>query len=139
VPVIGNGDVRRGEDAAQMIEETGCDGVMIARGSHGTPWLFHAARAALDGLPVPPDPDPATRFRICLEHAENAIRFERDAAKAVLEFRKHLGWYTKGLPGGRILRQELFQVEDLGQIEELLGQYLDAHEAGALTVAQGTA
>ncbi|NNM33679.1 MAG: tRNA dihydrouridine synthase DusB, partial [Gemmatimonadetes bacterium] len=74
-----------------------------------------------------------------LEHAENAIRFERDAAKAVLEFRKHLGWYTKGLPGGRILRQELFQVEDLGQIEELLGQYLDAHEAGALTAAQGTA
>ncbi|NNM06714.1 MAG: tRNA dihydrouridine synthase DusB, partial [Gemmatimonadetes bacterium] len=107
VPVIGNGDVRRGEDAALMIEATGCDGVMIARGSHGTPWLFHAARAALDGLPVPPDPDPATRFRICLEHAENAIRFERDAAKAVLEFRKHLGWYTKGLPGGRILRQEL--------------------------------
>ena len=136
VPVIGNGDVRRGEDAARMAEQTGCDGVMIARGSHGTPWLFHAARAALDGRPVPPEPDPAVRFRICMEHAENAVRFERDATKAVVEFRKHLGWYTKGLPGGRILRQELFQVEDLTQIEELLGRYLEDYEAGQLAAAQ---
>ena len=125
VPVIGNGDVRRGEDAARMVRETGCDGVMIARGSHGAPWLFFAARAALDGHPVPADPDPATRFRICLEHAENAIAFERDVTKAVLEFRKHLGWYTKGLPDGRTLRQELFQVEDLDQVRSLLQGYLE--------------
>jgi len=128
IPVIGNGDVRTGADAARMAAETGCHGVMIARGSHGTPWLFHQARAALDRRPVPPDPSPETRFRICLEHAENAIRFERDASKAVIEFRKHLGWYTKGLPGGRVLRQELFQVEDLTRIRELLEGYLETAE-----------
>ena len=130
VPVIGNGDVRTGEDARRMHDETGCDGIMIARGSHGTPWLFLQARAALDGLPVPDDPDPGTRFAICIEHAENAIRFENDAARAVVEFRKHLGWYTKGLPGGRELRQRLFQVDSLVEVKEILGGYLDRAELG---------
>jgi tRNA-dihydrouridine synthase len=125
IPVIGNGDVRTGVDARRMREETGCDGVMIARGSHGTPWLFRQARAALDGDPDPGDPDPETRFAICVEHAENAIRFEEDAAKAILEFRKHLGWYTRGLPGGRQLRQELFQVESLAEVRALLEGHLE--------------
>lgn len=127
IPVIGNGDVRTGADARRMQEETRCDGVMIARGSHGTPWLFRQARAALDGDPVPGDPDPETRFAICIEHAENAIRFEDDAARAILEFRKHLGWYTKGLPGGRQLRQELFQVETLAEVRALLEGHLETH------------
>ena len=104
VPVVGNGDVRRGEDAVRMRDQTGCDGVMIARGSHGAPWLFRQARAALDGDPVPGDPSPEERFAICLEHARNAIAFEDDADRAVREFRKHLGWYTKGIPDGRALQ-----------------------------------
>ena len=124
VPVIGNGDVRRGEDAHRMRERTGCDGIMIARGSHGAPWLFHQARAALDGEPVPGEPDAHTRFEICIRHAENAVAFERDGDKAVREFRKHLGWYTRGLDGGRRLRQRLFQVRDLGEVREVLGRYL---------------
>ena len=124
VPVIGNGDVRRGEDAHRMRERTGCDGIMIARGSHGAPWLFHQARAALDGRPVPGEPDTRTRFEICIRHAENAVAFERDGDKAVREFRKHLGWYTRGLAGGRRLRQRLFQVRDLVEVREVLGQYL---------------
>lgn len=128
IPVVGNGDVTQGEDAACMRDETGCDGVMIARGSHGAPWLFKQARAALDGRPVPGDPDPAQRFHICLQHARNAIAFEEDAEKAVLEFRKHLGWYTKGLPDGRRLRAELFQVTTLQEIESRLEAYLEEHE-----------
>lgn len=124
VPVVGNGDVRTGEDAARMRDETGCDGVMIARGSHGAPWLFRQARAALAGETVPGDPEPRERFAICLEHARNAVAFEPDAGKAVLEFRKHLGWYTKGLPGGRRLRAELFQVTTLEEIQERLRDYL---------------
>lgn len=123
VPVVGNGDVRSGEDARRMRDETGCDGIMIARGSHGGPWLFGQARAALDGRPVPEDPDVEERFRICLRHARNAIAFERDAEKAVIDFRKHLGWYTKGLPGGRKLRSELFQSRSLEDIEERLEGY----------------
>lgn len=127
IPVIGNGDIRTGEDARRMKDETGCAGIMIARGSHGDPWLFSQARAALDGEPIPPDPDVEERFEICLEHARNAIAFEADPDRAVIHFRKHLGWYTKGLPDGRRLRQELFQSETLEDIEGLLEGYLAEH------------
>jgi len=131
IPVIGNGDVVRGEDARRMRDETGCAGVMIARGSHGDPWIFAQARAALDGGPIPPDPDVEERFRICLEHARNAIAFERDPDRAIIDFRKHLGWYTKGLPDGRRLRTELFQTNTLQDVERLLEGYLEAQGVAA--------
>lgn len=124
VPVIGNGDIRTGEDARAMRETTGCFGIMIARGSHGAPWLFRQSRAALDGAAVPEEPDVRTRFAICVRHAENAVAFEQDSEKAVREFRKHLGWYTKGLPDGRSLRQRLFQVGDLAEVRAVLREYL---------------
>ena len=129
IPVIGNGDIRSGEDAARMRAATGCAGIMIARGSHGRPWIFAQARAALAGAPVPADPDPAERFGIVLEHARNAIAYEADEARAMVEFRKHLGWYTRGLPDGRHLRQELFAVERLADARDLLAAYLDAYRA----------
>ncbi|MSR22558.1 MAG: tRNA dihydrouridine synthase DusB [Gemmatimonadetes bacterium] len=129
IPVIGNGDIRKGEDAARMREATGCDGIMVARGSHGDPWIFTQARAALDGKEVPPDPGVEERFRICLEHAENAVAFGGDPEKAAREFRKHLGWYTKGLRGGKGLRQKLFEVTSIAQMRELLGQYLEREAA----------
>ncbi len=127
IPVIGNGDVRSGADALRMREQTGCAGVMIARGSHGAPWIFGQARAALDGLAAPPEPSAAERFEIVLEHARNAIAFEADEQRAMVDFRKHLGWYTKGLPDGRTLRQELFQVTSLGEAEALLEAYLERY------------
>ena len=123
IPVIGNGDIVSGEDALRMREETGCAGVMIARGSHGNPWIFAQARAALNGAPIPPDPDVDERFDICLEHARNAIEFERNPERAIIDFRKHLGWYTKGLPDGRRLRTELFQAVTLEDVETLLEGY----------------
>jgi nifR3 family TIM-barrel protein len=124
VPVIGNGDVTSGYDARRMRDETGCAAVMIARGSHGNPWIFAEARAALDGLPVPPPPSVDERLEVCLEHARNAIAFERHPERAIVDFRRHLGWYTKGLPDGRRLRTELFQARTLADVEELLGRYL---------------
>jgi nifR3 family TIM-barrel protein len=123
IPVIGNGDVWSGEDARRMREQTACAGIMIARGSHGAPWIFRQARAALDGLPIPAHPGVAERFDIVREHARLAIAFEREEEKAMIEFRKHLGWYTKGLPNGRILRQELFEVRSLAEVEILLDRY----------------
>ena len=132
IPVIGNGDVKSGHDALRMYEETGCDGIMIARGSHGDPWIFRQARAALNGEPVPEEPTVEERFHITLQHARNAIDFEPNTKKAVLEFRKHLGWYTKGLPHGKQLRIELFQVETLGEMESAIQRYLDAWRAGEL-------
>ncbi|MDE2654986.1 MAG: tRNA dihydrouridine synthase DusB [Gemmatimonadota bacterium] len=138
IPVIGNGDVRRGEDALAMRDRTGCRGIMIARGSHGAPWLFRQSRAALEGEPVPGEPDLHTRFEICIRHAANAVAFERDAGKAVREFRKHLGWYTKGIPDGRQLRQRLFQVHDLQEVCAVLEGYLDGcrDEDGAILPAE---
>ncbi|HEX6132939.1 MAG TPA: tRNA dihydrouridine synthase DusB [Longimicrobiales bacterium] len=130
IPVIGNGDVWTGEDARRMREHTRCAGIMIARGSHGAPWIFTQARAALDGRPVPPAPDVVERFAIVLEHARNAIAFRHEAAgsegQAMREFRKHLGWYTKGLPNGKALREELFGVTTLGEAERILEGYLEA-------------
>jgi tRNA-dihydrouridine synthase len=116
IPVVGNGDVWTGADARRMRDHTGCAGVMIARGSHGAPWIFAAARAALDGRPLPSEPTVHERFEVMLEHTRDAIAFERDETRALLELRKHLGWYTKGLPSGKALRQELFAVRTLHDV-----------------------
>ena len=132
IPVIGNGDVWQGEDAKRMHDHTGCAGIMIARGSHGQPWIFGQARAALDGQPIPPDPDVPERFRIIIDHARLAIAWEKEEEKAMIEFRKHLGWYTKGLPNGRILRQELFEVTSLHEAEEKLERYLEEYQGAAV-------
>jgi tRNA-dihydrouridine synthase B len=132
IPVVGNGDVWTGQDAVRMRDQTGCAGIMIARGSHGRPWLFAQCRAALDGRPVPPEPDVAARFDVLLDHARNAIAFGGEEERAVVEFRKHLGWYTKGLPGGKALRQELFQVRSLAEVEERLASYAARGEALAV-------
>lgn len=130
IPVIGNGDIRSGADARRMWTQTGCDAIMIARGSHGNPWLFRESRAALSGQRVPEPPEVEERFRVCLEHAENAIAFGGDGRRAVLEFRKHLGWYTKGLPSGKDLRQELFKVTSLEDMRGALESYLEGYLEG---------
>jgi len=132
IPVVGNGDIRSGEDASRMWRETGCHGIMMARGTHGAPWLFSQARAALDGNPIPPEPDIQERFEVCLRHARNAVEFGGNPRKAAVEFRKHLGWYTKGIPDGKKLRSELFQVTSLQEMEELLEGYLRASRALAV-------
>jgi tRNA-dihydrouridine synthase B len=132
IPVIGNGDVWTGSDAVRMRDHTRCAAIMIARGSHGAPWIFTQARAALDGREIPPAPAVAERFRVVLEHAREAIAFREAVAGqpeeelAMREFRKHLGWYTKGLPSGKQLREELFRVTSLQQAETLLEGYLAA-------------
>jgi nifR3 family TIM-barrel protein len=137
VPVIGNGDIRTAADVVRMHELTGCDGIMIARGSHGGPWLFTQARAALSGEPVPSGPGVRERFDICLDHAANAIAFGGDPERALLEFRKHLGWYMKGLEGGRALRQELFEARTLKEVRDLLEGYGARCRGFASRVEQG--
>ncbi|HEY0810370.1 MAG TPA: tRNA-dihydrouridine synthase, partial [Longimicrobiales bacterium] len=125
IPVVGNGDVWSGADAKRMRDHTNCAGIMIARGSHGAPWVFREARAALSGEPIPAAPGVAERFAIVIEHARNAVAFGGDETRAMLEFRKHLGWYTKGLPEGKKLRQELFAVTTLAQAQSLLEGYAE--------------
>jgi nifR3 family TIM-barrel protein len=125
IPVIGNGDIHSGADVVRMREHTGCAAVMIGRGSFGNPWIFRDARALLAGAALPPAPDAAERFSVALEHAQLAIRLQGDSRKTVLEFRKHLGWYTRGLPGSSALRERLFQVESMAEAESIFLDYLE--------------
>ena len=76
IPVIGNGDIKTAADAARMRRETACDGVMIARGSFGQPWIFEQARALIDGTPVPATPTVAERFAVAIDHARETSRIE---------------------------------------------------------------
>jgi tRNA-dihydrouridine synthase B len=124
IPVIGNGDIRTAEDVVAMRAHTGCAGVMVARGSFGNPWLFAQARDLLAGRAKRPDPSPEERFATALEHARLALRIQGDTRKTALEFRKHLGWYTKGVPGAAELRQRLFAIESMSQAEEIFTEYL---------------
>jgi tRNA-dihydrouridine synthase B len=125
IPVIGNGDILTPQDIIRMREHAKCAGVMIGRGAFGNPWLFRDGRALLSGLPQPAAPDAAERFTVALEHARLAIRLQGDTRKTVIEFRKHLGWYTKGLRSSSELRQRLFQIESIAEAEAIFLDYLD--------------
>ena len=125
IPVIGNGDIETAEDVVRMRDHTGCAGVMIGRGAFGNPWIFRDAQALLANEPRPILPDARERFRVALQHARLALRLQGDSRKTVIEFRKHLGWYTKGLPGASELRQRLFQVETMTEAEQIFHAYLD--------------
>ena len=105
IPVIGNGDIRTADDAVRLQRLTRCDGIMIARGSFGQPWVFDQTRALLEGRTPAPAPPVEERFAIALRHARMAADYEPDPRGAAIEFRKHLGWYVKGLPGSADLRR----------------------------------
>ncbi len=124
IPVIGNGDVKSAEDAARMQKDTGCAAVMIARGSFGQPWIFDQTRAILEGKPIPEAPPVERRFEIALEHARMAESYEHDPRGAAIEFRKHLGWYVKGLHNSADLRKKLHAVDSFGEVEAIFREYL---------------
>jgi nifR3 family TIM-barrel protein len=135
IPVIGNGDIKSPHDALRMREETGCAGVMIGRGSFGQPWIFAQARALLDGTPMPATPPVEERFAVALDHARMAAAYEADPRGAAIEFRKHLGWYVKGLPNSADLRKRLHAVNSLDEVEGIFEDYLrggwELEDAGA--------
>ena len=139
IPVIGNGDIKTAEDAVRLHRQTGCDAVMIGRGSFGQPWIFDQTRALLEGRAKPPAPPVEERFAIALDHARMADEYEADPRGAAIEFRKHLGWYVKGLPGSAELRKSLHAVTSLAEVEGIFGDYLANREryldaAGTTTV-----
>jgi len=131
VPVIGNGDILTGDDVLRMREHTRCAAIMIGRGSFGNPWVFRDGRARLAGLPAPEAPGAVERFAVALAHAQLALRLQGDSRKTVVEFRKHLGWYTRGLPGASALRQRLFHVESMVEAEAIFQEYLEPVTAAA--------
>ncbi len=111
IPVIGNGDIKKGEDAVRMMRMTGCDAVMVGRGCLGNPWIFEQIDARLHDLLEPPAPSGVQREQMLRRHLtlELATAGEKAGMKM---FRKHLLWYTKGLKEGAHFRQMIATVED---------------------------
>src|SRR6478609_5519316 len=134
IPVIGNGDIETADDILRMKQHTDCDAIMVGRGSFGNPWIFREGRALLDGKPRPAPPTIEERFAVALSHARLALELQGDTKHTVVEFRKHFGWYTKGLPYGNELRQKLFAVESMTEAEAIFVRYVEErqlHVAGA--------
>jgi tRNA-dihydrouridine synthase B len=138
IPVIGNGDIKTPHDAHRMWKETKCDGVMIARGSFGQPWIFQQARALIDGTPMPATPPVEERFKVALEHARMVQSYEHDPLGAALEFRKHLGWYVKGLPNSADLRKKLHAVNSFDEVEGIFAEYLASDWVRDIDTGAGT-
>ena len=119
IPVIGNGDVDSPQKAKALLEETGCDGVMIGRGAQGNPWIFHELQEYERTGVVPPRPTPEKIKETMLRHARLQIEFKGDFI-GIREMRKHVAWYTKGMKGSAKLRDAINQVESYEELVELL-------------------
>jgi tRNA-dihydrouridine synthase len=124
IPVLGNGDIKTAEDAIRMHQQTNCAGIMIARGSYGQPWIFDQVKDLLAGRAKRPTPSVADRFAVALDHARMVMDYETDPRGAAIEFRKHLGWYSKGIHGGAELRKKLFAVTSFEEVEGIFADYL---------------
>ncbi len=122
VPVVGSGDVVAPEDARRMVEETGCAGVMIGRGALGRPWLFQQAHAVLLGETPPSDPGVEEVGRTVVRHLlwEVELKGER---RGVMEMRKHIIWYSRGMPSARALRKRVSSVITLEDCLELVVEF----------------
>jgi tRNA-dihydrouridine synthase B len=124
IPVIGNGDVVSAEDARRMLSETGCDLVMIGRGALGRPWIFSVIRKLMETGESAQDPPFRERIDWCLSHYRTALRLLPEA-KAVREMRKHIAWYTKGMPGAAEFRKEAFTLTDPEDVQARLEAFRD--------------
>ena len=125
IPVIGNGDIFTPEDAGRMLKETGCDGIMVARGAKGNPWLFGRINHYLDTGQVLPGPSMAEIKAMILRHGRMLVRFKGEGV-AMREMRGHMAWYTKGMPHSATLRNEINQVETLEGFVELLDRKIQS-------------
>ena len=119
IPVIGNGDVDSPESARRLLEETGCDGIMIGRAARGNPWIFGRISSYLENGAMPPEPSiPEVRDMI-LRHAQLQIEYKGEYT-GMREMRKHVAWYTAGMPHSAAVRLQVNEVETYEQLERLV-------------------
>ena len=118
IPVIGNGDITDVKSAKKMFEYTGCDGIMIARGAQGNPWIF---KSILDGQDYVPSYE--ERLQIILEHIRYELENEENKKNAVFKMRKHIAWYLKSLPNSTYVKDKINREEDIEKVIHLLKEY----------------
>lgn len=118
IPVIGNGDICSPLDARKMLEQTGCDFVMVARAARGNPWIFSRTLKLLEQGALPPEPSPAEKVHTLVRHCTLLAKYEgeRNAAR---KMRKHAGWYIKGLKNAAIARGKINRAETVREVIEI--------------------
>lgn len=125
IPVIGNGDVNTPEDARAMLDQTGCDGVMIGRGALGNPWMLYRTIQYLDTGVLMPEPGPDEKIKVAILHMDRLIALKGEAV-AVREMRKHLAWYLKGFKAAArvkdVIMEETKRDEMVRILEDFVGQ-----------------
>lgn len=126
VPVFGNGDVRSGLDALRMMDETGCDGVIVGRAAQGNPWIFQEIAAAFRREPAAP-PTPQARVEMAMRHYQLEVSLH-GAHCAILEMRKHIAWYVYGMRGASRFREKINTMERVEQVLDALQEFANAQE-----------
>ena len=121
IPVLGNGDVFTAQDALDMVDATGCDGVVIGRGCLGRPWLFRDLEAAFTGRPVPPPPRLGEVADTIRRHADLVVEWQQGEER-LAHFRKHLAWYLKGYPVGSSVRADAGHISSRADVESLVAR-----------------
>ena len=121
IPVIGNGDVDSPQKAKELLEQTGCDGIMVGRGARGNPWIFREIKAYLEKGELIPRPSKDEIKSMMLRHARMQIEY-KGTYTGIREMRKHISWYTAGFPGSAKLRGAINLVETYEELEQLLEQ-----------------
>ncbi|WP_416200529.1 MAG: tRNA-dihydrouridine synthase [Thermocaproicibacter melissae] len=132
IPVIGNGDVTGAQSAARMLEQTGCDAVMVGRAALGNPWIFQQINAYLDEGRIVPPPSLSERMQIMVQHVELMCRYKGEY-RAMKEARKHVGWYLKGLRGASEFRRCAGFLESLADLDALVKDVIAAQEETPLS------
>lgn len=122
IPVIGNGDITSKEDAKRMLEETGCDAIMIGRGVLGNPWLVKEIVEYIENGNIVPKPTPKERVDMCLKHISYLREIKCDKL-VVLESRNHIAWYLKGLTDSNEIKNKIFLTKDVDDIITILNDY----------------
>lgn len=126
IPVIGNGDIKRPEDAKKMLDETKCDAVMIGRGVLGNPWLIKNTINYLTGLELI-SVNISDRVDMCLKHL-NYLKKLKNEKLACLEIRNHIGWYFKGIKGANELKNKVYQTNSIRDIIEILNEFKEVYD-----------
>ena len=123
IPVIGNGDILSAEDAKKMLDETGCDAVMIGRGTLGNPYLIKQVVSYIEDGILLEEQSSIDKMKLCLKHFDYLLKI-KDEKTAVLEMRTHAAWYLKGLPSSAIVKQKSYTLKTKEEFIKLINDYI---------------